>query len=282
MNTRPSSIGAARSRDHSVPKALIAACVSDPMALARLNLAFGASLWVVAVADELAVAVGKLRIGLVVLEPVDRLGNPVAQALALLRERIGGVHIVVYFDPRRHDVSQVLELGRLGATGLILRDRDDTRSALRSLYKRSLINGLARQIPAAVPMLPDCLKKVAVHCGKCEGHTTSAESLASAFGVTPRTLTNWARRGGFPGIGVFVSRCRVLHAIGYAIERGGSVESLAFRLGYGSAEHLGGMVRRHAGVSLRAAVRMMDFESWCRRLLEPTTQKEREIFPFGL
>jgi AraC-like DNA-binding protein len=90
--------------------------------------------------------------------------------------------------------------------------------------------------------------------------------LAKQFGVTSRTLSNWARRDGFDGIGAFVSKCRILQAIGWA-ERAGSVEAVALALGFGSASHLANMVRRHTGMSLRAALKANSFEGWCGVIL---------------
>lgn len=257
---------ASASRDQFGVPTVVVACVSDESLLSRLNEAFGESLLVVSEFCDLPAALRRVGISLVIVEPYDRIGAPAADYIVQLRRTSSVAQVVVYFSPNKNHYSDLLRLGAAGVSRVVVKGLDDSPRALREIAELDAFNGLANRLANAVN-LDEGLRAVAMLCLGGLGRNPSAELLASTIGVSTRTLTKWARRAGFAGIGVFVSRCRVLYAIGAGVERKVSIESLALSLGYGSAGHLSGLVRRHAGVSLRRAVTTRSFEEWCEALL---------------
>jgi hypothetical protein len=250
----------------------VVACVSNETAKCRLNEAFGSRLLMVPFAHDLQAALLRVRYCLLIVEPFDHGSASVASVVpALLKDRTV-VDVIVYASVGHGSLREILRLGAAGVTRVLIRDIDDSPRELRELVLSHISTRLVRCLLSSTPHLPAALRSVAAHCLDREGRAECAEELALAMGVTSRTLTNWACKAGFGGIGEFVSRCRVLYALGCAYEHKGSVENLSLRLAFTSAAHLNGMVRRYAGMSLRNAMRVNDYGGWCRTLLATPLQ----------
>jgi AraC-like DNA-binding protein len=248
-------------------KSDVIACVSERVMVCRLREAFGGALIIAQACSVLRTTIAEHPKAFLVAEPLDADGTAVAATVTSCLKRLTRWRCAVYFDPRRHTAREILRLGNIGVTQMIVRDLDDAPTTLRKLVDSAIRPTLALRFQDVDLSLPDVLTAVALLCFENEGRAEGAEELAARLSLSRRTLTNWARRGGFSGIESFYSRCRVAYALGCAREYPRSLESLALSLGYGSGAHLAGMVRRYTGLSLRAATREMDYEAWCVRLL---------------
>lgn len=249
-------------------KAHVIACVSEGVMADRLREAFGGALVIVPKSSVLRTAIAEDSKVFLVAEPLDADGTAVAETLASCITRLTRWRCAVYFDPRRHSAREILRLGGAGVVQMIVRDVDDAPAMLRKLVDSALRPTFALRFHDVKLSLPDTLTAVVQLCFENEGRAEGADMLAARLCLSRRTLTNWARRAGFSGIESFYSRCRVVYALGCARNYPRSLESLALSLGYGSAAHLAGMVRRYTGLSLRAATREMDYEAWCVHLLK--------------
>lgn len=206
---------------------------------------------------------------LLIVEPIDINGEHAADLMAALHANSGLISSAVYYDPKRYRPIELLRLGAAGMQNVILRGADDDPRALRGLLHPDVNRRLLGRLLSAGPVLPDRLQRVLTWCFEERGSVEKAGALARRLGVSRRTLTNWAVRAGFRGMRGFTSRCRAVHAIGYAVETGLPIEAVALELGFNSAAHLSALVRRSTGLPIRAAIRAHDFREWCHTLLRP-------------
>jgi AraC-like DNA-binding protein len=244
----------------------VIASVTDPRAVIRLNAAFPHALVLVRDPSGITTALMGLTRSALIIEPTAEVQSTLAASISTAR--LSG-HIFVccvYFNPLVHQARQLLALGRAGASELIVFGQDDDPTSLRSLVAMHGPLRSTRQAVMAEPDLAPQMRSIAEYCFAHAGRQLRAAAIAEHHGVTPRTLTHWSRRAGFRGLEEFVSRCRIVLALGSAQATGETLEATAFRFGFGSAAHLSGMVRRHTSMGWRGAL-MIDAAWWSRRLL---------------
>jgi len=256
----------------------VAACLSS-VAFGLFKKALGESLLQTRTLTELASVVAHIGMTDVVLEPPSGpAGADASNYVDIGRMQAGrAVRCVVYFDPKRHAPESLLHLGRAGATSLILANADDNVEAIRRCFERSWREVLVQELCKHKIRLPADLMELAVWvlCDQLKGHR--AKDAARAMGVSTRTATKVARRAGFRGMESFLSRVRVVEAIGYAQAIGGSVERIAYELGYSSASHLAGMVHRQTGTSLKNGA-AGDLGDLCRALFTDVSEPLESSF----
>lgn len=183
--------------------------------------------------------------------------------------------IVVCADFRDRQLD-LFHLGQIGVDSIILADRENEVSAIRS----AVIDGLASAVAARVTRglgdgVParalDCLR-VAIE--RADG-SFRVKDLASRLSVRADTLNRQLRRQGLPSANRFLIWGRLFRATQLLGFRGATVESVAYAVGYSSAAALTRTLKRFSGwppatfANGDGVVRMM--EAFCVRGLGRTS-----------
>lgn len=261
---------------HALP---IIALVTAELRVDRLQSAFG-RLLCTCPCQQVVVRTARAGASVVILPPRDASGHPLSATIAALHVWEPALPIYVYSDRSVEAIRALLPLAKAGVTGIIIRDVDDDPPNLRRLLLNTDIVRVVHALSEAVTAtIPTPAQSVALYC---LGHVTEsldARQMARAFGVSQRTLTNWATRCGARGVRGLISRCRVLVVLGLLEAGTHSIERVAFDLRFGSSSELHNMVRRYTGGSPSAAARK-GISFWCDVFLavnEPSLYGTREV-----
>lgn len=233
-----------------------------------LRKAFGDAFVPVAHAHELERYLRDQLVDLIVVSPWDGTGTRVAPGIASISVRYRPV-LALYVDHRRAVLRELSSLLRAGVTEVILRDEDDTPSALRTLRHRCGIVAIASEAlqlaasvapPPFVPLLEHCFSEIS----GAGAHTPSTGNRRSL-----RTLSRLAKQLGLPGVRQTRSRCRLVTAIGLLLRTEETVERVALRLGYSSGAALHNLFKRHLSTTATRIAEHGDLRYWAERILVP-------------
>jgi AraC-like DNA-binding protein len=251
----------------NTPATTVLTLLADSVRVARLRAAFGDRLHTCSDQVQLVSASREPGVALVIVPPLDRLGQSLAISVAAIRASRQGGAVYVHADRSAESLRELISLARAGARGVIVRDVDDDAPSLRRLLERgslahavSSVELVASQVvpPRQLPLVLLCLEHVSA--------PLDANAFARRLGVSRRTLSAWAARTGSRGVRSLTSKCRVLAAIALLRESPYSIEHVAHGLRFSSSAHLHNTIRRYAGCGPRE-VAGKDLESWCRTLL---------------
>lgn len=255
-------------RQRTSPDAVILGISADSIGIARLREAYGSQLRVLATATELEREMRRKVAELIVVEPWDSAGQPTAPAIRALHAEQHWPPVAAYVDRRRESLHELVQLVRAGATELVLRDVDDSASALRRLERASAVSAIAADaIAIARAIVPMPLLPSVQHCLAHVREQLTARQIATAMGYQRRTLTQRAENAGLRGLRDVSARCRLVVAIGLILRAGQSTEQVALSLGFGSGSALHNMLKRHTGLRPKEIAVHGDLRFWCQRLL---------------
>lgn len=248
---------------------IVIAFVSDTVAHARLQRAFGNRLVATSSLQELEQAFTAHRPNVVIFQVHSALGPEMGLVIKrIFQTRHCGL-IAVYADLRTDHVKGLLSLGAAGASRLIVRDQDDDPVQLRQIARDAAQVGVDSQLSAlARDLAPSLVSAVVDYCLCDDADAVTAISVATKLGLSRRTLSKRLSQLGVPGVSFVLTRTRVLLAVGLLL-RGHKSEKVALRLGFSSASALRNMLRRHTQLRPSELASHGDLGYWCEKLLNP-------------
>jgi AraC-like DNA-binding protein len=209
-----------------------------------------------------AVRAGEPRV--VLVEPVDARGAPVAAAVERIRAAFPGLPVLAYGELRRETTSQLLALARAGVSDVVVRGQDDLRSRLTAAVNRAERRTVADLVLARIgPDVPPVIDEV-VRCflNRADDGMT-VERVARKLGLHRRTLTYRMKQAGFPAPRAVAGWCRLLLAARELDDPRRSVERVAMESAFTSAAALRNMLKRHTGLSPAQLRRLGGFAYLC-------------------
>lgn len=229
--------------------ALLALFQPDPYARARLADALGEDheLLLPSTWGELDRAAALRRPRGCVVDPYNSFDPVPLPEIEDFRHRFPELALIVYgeFSGRELDLYR---LGRLGADGVLLAERDDSARRLREGVESALSACLGRQVSRA---LQNAVPPVGVRCIRWAVEHAEADpqvsDLARAVRSSPRTLSRTLRARGLPPPRHLLLWGRLLQGARLLESSGATVEEVAFRLGYATGASLGRAFREQVG-----------------------------------
>jgi AraC-like DNA-binding protein len=188
------------------------------------------------------------RLRMLVVEPRDATGAPLAPVVRETRRRRPGVAIVGYCRARHPDSRDIIDLAGAGIHELIFRDATDFGLVLRqTLAHADQSCGAAQALEWIARLVPDELRPLVEYCLYFPHLSTSVPRVAAALGVHRKTLVNLCRRHGLPAPSVVIAWSRLLIVAHLLESQGVVVERIALALEYASATALRNTLRRYTG-----------------------------------
>jgi AraC-like DNA-binding protein len=198
---------------------------------------------------ELTEAVATHRMGTVIVELRDSLGNTTVPLVQMLRRDYPSLPILAYCELTPDQVKEIPALVRAGADGVLLKGIDDVGAALRGTLSRSASDRVADEaLQGLRRFIPKVEEPVLAYCLRHAYRPITVSEVAGALGVHRKTLCNRAIEAGLPTPSALISWCRLLHAARLLDDGGRSVERTARALGFGSGAALRNMLRRYTGL----------------------------------
>ena len=246
---------------------LILVILRDAKCVARFREAFGMRLCTLHRTADLEAILARRAVDLIVMEPWDTQGHQVAPVVRRLVSRRQWPPVVIYTDPCARSLRELPSLFRAGATAVVLRDVDDSPTALRQLLNETAISTLIAEAQSAARRhLAHPLLSIVESCLAVLPSNATAAEIAGMIGRDRRTLSKWAMRCSLRGLKEVRSRARLLVALGLITRAKYNAEQAAFVLGFSSGAHLGNTLRRHVGIGIRQIGPDGDLSYWCRRV----------------
>lgn len=253
--------------DPSVPRSgSVLALAGDPPSAARLQAAFGATLCTFESHASLLEASRRPGIELVIVPWRDRDGSSLAATVSAIRASRQSAPVSIYADRSAECLHALVSLARAGASGVIVRDVDDTVIRLRRLLERGCLTSAIDAVAMAVQrVVPERHRPLLVLCLEHVVDPPTAVEFARRLRVSRRTLSTWARKAGAKGVRSLTSKCRVLVAVEVLRRSSRSLEQVAHELQFASSAHLHNTIRRYTGLAPRRAAER-DVIDWCQVL----------------
>jgi AraC-like DNA-binding protein len=189
--------------------------------------------------EQVAVALVSVR---------DAMGVHTAPTVVRVRARFPRLPVIGICALEQTTGSDVLLLAKAGVKEILLRGRDDIRSAVQRVLRVASGEHATSAVLAALSReLAQDVIVIVRPCLEHARHNLTVSQLARLVGVHRRTLHNRLRRAGAPTPRAIIGWCRILLAAYQLEERGQSVENVAFSLGFSSAPALWNMMHRYTG-----------------------------------
>ncbi|WP_439644072.1 helix-turn-helix domain-containing protein [Gemmatimonas sp.] len=160
--------------------------------------------------------------------------------------------VVAMFSVGRSSHAQLLQIGAVGVSDVIVVNDDFTADVLRTRLERAAAESVASRLGrACAPILSDAwvtLFKVALRLANAP---ITLPELAAAAGLHERSLRKYCDRAGLPSPQWVIGWARALTAAHYLDEPGRSLVSVAQLLAFPSPSALQNLLRRYTGASPR-------------------------------
>lgn len=228
----------------------VATLVCERFAIARLRQAAGAcsSFHSCACGEELVRVVRQEPVSLVVVEPWDSAGAPVAPVVERIRIAHPAIPVVAYCTCDPASIRELVNLTQAGIRGVVLRDVDEP-SAIKDIFDAVREHSAAAQLFTALrPRIPESLRSLVWQCLRDAPLNLTVGSLAKALRINRKTLGRRLARECWPGPRELLTWSRLLVAIRNLDDGGRSVEQVAMRLDFPSATAFRNSLRRHVGL----------------------------------
>lgn len=190
---------------------------------------------------------------LLVVDPAASGQTHIARVLTL-RERYPSLPVVVYTVLRRDSMPSIVQLARRGVEHVVLYRFDDDPRAFRELLEQVPAQGLAERMVAMLegPLaaLPPVVRAVVEELFRCPLRFRSAQDLATAAGMTTRTLYRNLQPAGFRSPRMLVICARLLRAYSDLQDPGRSIKDVAAKVGYNSPALLSRQMYEVGGITM--------------------------------
>ena len=160
----------------------------------------------------------------------------------------GGTRIPVlgYADPRALHVDALRELARAGVHELVFREVDDSPAFLAKKFSLGEETRAAAAVLARLAsILPTRLLAIADYALNFPRESHSVTTVASALGISRKTLTNWCARENCPPPGILITWCRLLLAAELLQASRRPVERIAHSLEFASGSAFRNLCHRY-------------------------------------
>jgi hypothetical protein len=247
-------------------RSLIVGLQLDHCTAAQLRGIYGYAFTDASEVDDVISAVELGRVGALIVGARQSADVSLAVLIRRVRESRSDMPILIYSDPGPEALRQVLRFGRAGATDVVVRGVDDTPEVWRRFINVWPSSRLSDEILAALAGLLD--SRLVLPAKFCLDHAADVDttSLCFALGVSLRTLSRWAARGGVGGARALITKCKAAVAIGLAVKLDYTVEAAACATGFSSGAHLANTVKRLTVFTVSNIRASPDLGRWWRGL----------------
>jgi AraC-like DNA-binding protein len=231
--------------------AVVAALVLDAGARGRIRDAVGrrSEVHFCDHRDELIELATDERGAVVLTEPRDRAGCPIAPCIRSLRLGYPSVPIVAYLASPAVESRDIVDLVRAGASELVRSGFDDVGVVLRAALTSAHVSCTAHLVRREVAQLiPARVSDIVDFCLDHGGHSLNVAQLAHALGIDRRTIVRRLTEAHLPGPQELIGWCRILLAARLLDDPARSIEHIAFALDFPSAGAMRNMVQRYTGL----------------------------------
>lgn len=208
-----------------------------------------ARVWPVADWDALERAMERVPpTAVVVVDPFPDADGPPDPRLQALLRALPSATVVAAFPVTARTARHLDTLARWGVADVLDLGREDTpvalRRRLRMVQGRLVARLLERALPGSTPTRTRALLAVAAEAAASGG---GSPELASALGVTERTVLRWCRRADLPQPRRLMAWLRVLLAADMLDDPGRTLAAVARACGYSSDTALRNTLRTFLG-----------------------------------
>jgi len=194
---------------------------------------------------------------LVLTEPLDASGTPVADVIGLLRARAPHLPVIAYSALTPASVRALIALATHGLHSLIIRGVDDSRTSIRRAVDNAIVHACEAQLWTSVmPLIPAAAHSTVQYCIEHSGQPISVAEIGRSVGLPERTLNARLRRAGLPSAQEVIGWCRLVRVACLLHDPSLTLEVVAARLGFSTPSAVNALVMRLTGTtpsSLRRA-----------------------------
>jgi AraC-like DNA-binding protein len=215
--------------------------------LSREHVVRSAESW-----NEVEEIVRRYAIDVAVLDPTAE-GASGTEGIRKLIERHPSLPLVVYTALSPQSLKAVVALARYGVEHVVLHRFDDDPRRFLALIERlpgyALGERLLERLAAPMGRLPLSVARAIERLVRSPGHFFGTADLASAAGVTVRTLYRQLDAAGLASPRLVVQGARILRAYSYLQDRGTQLDSVAAKLGYSAPRILSRQIQQWSGLT---------------------------------
>lgn len=225
-----------------------------PLLLSHLRIVLGREHSVIAVDrwDELETTVRKETADLLVADPRAE-GTVRLDELRTTIRNFPSLPVVIYTILAPETLGATVELAKLGVRHVVIRNFDDEPRRFRDLLERQPAYAMSDAVLTAIakPLgaVPAELARAIERLFRVPHQFKDVNDLASAAGLTRRSLDRWLERAGLSSARMLVLGARLLRAYFYMQDPGRSLDDVVERLGYGSSRLFARQVRAATGLT---------------------------------
>ena len=194
---------------------------------------------------------------LVLTEPLDATGAPVAEAIANLRRRTPHLPIIAYTALTPESVRALGVLAAHGVHSVIIRGVDDSQVNLRRAVDDAVVHTCEAHLwESVMPLIPAAVHGIVRYCIEHSGQPISVSDIRRSVGLPERTLNAQLRRAGLPSAQEIISWCRLVRVACLLHNPSLTLEVVAGQMGFSTPSAVNALVMRLTGTtpsSLRRA-----------------------------
>ena len=238
----------------------------------------GHALTPVASWTDLQLAVQHRRVDLVVADPAAS-GEARTDALEDIRQRFASLPVVIYTQLSPGTVQAIVRLAKYGIEHVVLSRFDDEPARFLELLEgipaHALSDRMLQSLAGALAPLPASVVRGVDQLFRSPDRFKNAQDLATAAGVTVRTLYRSLESVGIFSARTLVVSAKLLRAFGLLQDPGRSIKDVAANAGYHSPWQLSQQFRALTGQSTNAVRRGMTSDTLVNLLSEQVLRGRR-------
>lgn len=194
-------------------------------------------------ADELVGLASQAQ--LVLAEPLDADGTPVADAISQLRARAPHLPVIAYAGLAPASVRALASMAAHTLHSVIIRGVDDSRATLREVIHDAMARACETQFwHSVIPVIPSEAHGIVRYCIQQAGYPLTVSMLAHAVGLPERTLNARLRRSKLPSAQELIAWSRLVRVSCLLHNPTLTLEVVAERLGFATPSAVNALVMR--------------------------------------
>ncbi len=239
--------------------------------LSHLRVAVGREHTLIAVDGwaELAEIIRSHPVDVAIVDPRAD-GTVRTSELRALMSQYQSLPVVVYTSLTPDTLKATLELSKYGVQHVVLRGFDDEPRRFRELLERQLAYGMGdqvlEQLAAPLALLPVPLGNAITRLFNAPHTFQSVEDLATAAGITRRSLDRWLDKAGLAPARTLLMGARLARAYHFMRDPGYLLEDVTRKLGYPTARLFARQVRDATGLAPSELRRRLEPERFTEQL----------------
>lgn len=176
-----------------------------------------------------------------------------AESIRQLIERHPSLPLVIYTSLSPQALKAVVTLARHGVEHVVLHRFDDDPRRFLALIERlpgyALGELLLERLAEPMAKLPLSVSRAIERLVRSPGQFFGTADLASAAGVTVRTLYRQLDAAGLASPRLMVQGARILRAYSYLQDRGTQLDNVSAKLGYSAPRILSRQIQQWSGLT---------------------------------